>query len=96
MQFDAWILAIAQRGSATEILLRDSEANVVAPDDLEGMTEALVSRFRQHRNGARPVRLSASMSFAGRRKQAALLFDAIDKVVRSTRSCGVVSGAEVA
>ena len=45
MQFDAWILAIAQRGSATELLLRDSEASVVAPDDVEGMTTALMSRF---------------------------------------------------
>lgn len=83
MQFDAWILAIAQRGSATELLLRGSEANLVAPDDLEGMTEALSSRFRQYRNGARPARLSVSMSFASRRAQAALLFDALDRVVRS-------------
>ena len=89
MQFDAWILAIAQRGSATDILLRDSGANIVAPDDLEGMTEALTSRFRQHRNGARPVRLSASMPFTSRRVQAALLFDAIDKVVRSERAARV-------
>lgn len=96
MQFDAWILAIAQRGSATEILLRDSEANVVAPDDLEGMTEALMSRFRQHRHGARPVRLAASMSFASRRAQAALLFDALDNAVRSARSGGVVFGTEIA
>jgi len=95
MQFNAWILAIAQRGSATELLLRDSEADVVAPDDLEGMINALMSRFQQYRSGARPAHLSASMSFASRRAQAGLLLDAIDKVVRSTRADGV-SGTEVA
>lgn len=86
MQFDAWILAIAQRGSATELLLRDSEADVVAPDDVEGMTDALTSRFQQYRDGAKPAPLSASMSSASRRAQAALLFDALDKVVHSARA----------
>ena len=96
MQFDAWILAIAQRGSATELLLRDSGANVVAPDDLEGMTEALISRFRQHRQGTRPARLAAGMSFASRRAQAALLFDRLDEVVRSGQPGRTASGTEVA
>src|SRR6266853_424079 len=96
MQFEAWILAIAQHGSATELLLRDTNANVVAPDDLEGMTEALTSRFRQHQQGVRPVRLSTSMSFASRRAQAALLFDALERVVRLARPGGSASGTEVA
>ena len=96
MQFEAWILAIALRGSATELLLRDSGANVVAPDDLEGMTEALMSRFRQHRQGTRPARLAASMSFASRRAQAALLFDALDEVVRSGQPGRTAIGTEVA
>lgn len=94
MQFNAWILAIAQRGSATELLLRDSEANVVAPDDVEGMTNALMSRFQQYQSGARPAPLSSSMSFASRRVQAGLLFDAIDEVVRLGRPHGIASGAE--
>jgi glycosyltransferase involved in cell wall biosynthesis len=82
MQFNAWVLAIAQRGSATELLLRGSEASVVAPDDVEGMTNALMSWFRRHQRGAKPVPLSATMPFASRRIQAGLLFDAIDEVVR--------------
>ena len=96
MQFNAWILAIAQRGSATELLLRDSEASVVAPDDVEGMTNALMSRFQQYQSGARPAPLSSSMSFASRRVQAGVLFDAIDEVVRLGQSREVASGAEAA
>ena len=96
MQFDAWILAIAQRGSATELLLRDSEANVVAPDDVDGMTNALMSRIQQHRGGARPTPLSASMPFASRRAQAGLLFDAIDEVIRSGQARGIATGSEAA
>jgi len=96
MQFDAWILAIAQRGSATELLLRDSEADVVAPDDVEGMANALLSRFRQYRSGARPAPLSVNMSFASRRVQAGLLFDAIDEVIRSGQSRAIASGTQAA
>src|SRR5437762_11323550 len=70
----------------SELLLRDSEADVVAPDDVEGMANALLSRFRQYRSGARPAPLSVNMSFASRRVQAGLLFDAIDEVIRSGQS----------
>jgi glycosyltransferase involved in cell wall biosynthesis len=96
MQFNAWILAIAQRGSATELLLRGSDADVVAPDDLDGMTTALLARFQQYQAGGRPAPLSASMSFASRRAQAGLLFDAIDEVVPSGRSRTIASSPEAA
>lgn len=37
MQFDACLLALAKHGSATELLLRDSGADVVAPLDVDAM-----------------------------------------------------------
>jgi glycosyltransferase involved in cell wall biosynthesis len=94
MQFDAWILAIAQKDSATESLLRGSDASVVAPDDLEGMTGVLTARFKQYRNGARPSALSKTLSIASRRAQAALLFDAIDDLppVRASNTLQPRSG----
>jgi glycosyltransferase involved in cell wall biosynthesis len=77
MQFDAWILAIADRDSATELLLRDIDADVVPTDDINALISVLTARFQQFRSGQRPQKLSTNISFS-RREQGRLLFDAID------------------
>jgi len=77
MQYDAWILALADRGSATEHLLRDSHADVVAPQDLESLTAVLRKRYLQYAHGERPTRLATELRYS-RREQARRLFDAIE------------------
>jgi hypothetical protein len=85
MQFDAWLLAVAQRGSATEQLLRNSAARVVAPGDVDGATRALSEMFLQHREGVRPARLADSVPHASRRAQALLLLNRIEALCQGPR-----------
>jgi glycosyltransferase involved in cell wall biosynthesis len=78
VQFDAWVLALADRGSATELVLRDSNADVVAPRDVEALTGVILERYRQYAEGCRPTRLAGSGRYSCR-NQARLLFDAIER-----------------
>jgi protein-tyrosine-phosphatase len=80
MEFDAWILALASPGSATEFLLRHSTADVVSPHDVHQIANALRRRYHQYRQGLRPSRLARNSRFS-RRAQAELLFDAIERCV---------------
>jgi hypothetical protein len=77
MRFDAWMLVLADRDSATGRLLRDTGADVVAPDDIEGIARALRSRIEAHRRGetAQPL---ASEETLSRRAQATGLFEALE------------------
>jgi glycosyltransferase involved in cell wall biosynthesis len=87
MQYDAWVLALADRDSATERLLRGSKADVVAPQDLEGLVAILRQRYLQFAGGERPTRLATDSRYS-RREQARRLFDAIDECLphgRTTR-----------
>lgn len=78
MRCRAWLLALANRESATELLLRDTTADVVAPDDLEGLTAVLRKRYLQFVAGTRPPRIADDMEHYSRREQARLLFEAIE------------------
>ncbi|MCH8083930.1 MAG: glycosyltransferase [Myxococcales bacterium] len=80
MRYDAWLLAIAERDSATELLLRETEADVVSPDDVEGLTEVLRIRYAEHRTGRRPLPIARSEPRFGRSAQAELLFDALEQI----------------
>jgi glycosyltransferase involved in cell wall biosynthesis len=81
MQYNAWILALADHGSATERLLRDRAADVVAPSDLAGLVRVLRTRYQQHARGERPVKLATDPRYS-RRRQAQGLFDAIEACLR--------------
>src|SRR4029450_10757814 len=59
MQFESWLLALAKPNSATELLLRDTEADVVAPDDVDRLAHILHARYLQHREGRIPTPLAA-------------------------------------
>jgi glycosyltransferase involved in cell wall biosynthesis len=82
MQYDAWILALAEPGSASERVLRGSEADVVAPADVEGLVRVLRKRYGQHVRSERPVRLATDSRYS-RRHQAQRLFDAIEGCVEA-------------
>jgi glycosyltransferase involved in cell wall biosynthesis len=81
MQYDAWILTFAETGSATEQVLRGTGADILGPHDFDGLVETLTRRFRQFRNGERPVRLAARDNRFSRRSQAGHLFERLERLV---------------
>ena len=80
LRHEAWVLALAERHSAVEVLLRESEADVVAPGDVEAIAAALERRFLQHRRGEQALPIARDDLFS-RRRQADALFDAIEGLV---------------
>ena len=77
MRFDAWLLVLAKRDSATELLLRGTDADVVEPQDLDQIARVLRTRYLQFAAGARPTRVAINSRFS-RRLQAQVLFDALE------------------
>ena len=84
MQFDAWMLVMADPDAPAALLLRGTDADVVSPSDVEGMATVLERRFEQFRRGERPTRLSRDTRFS-RRYQAERLMDAIARSVGARR-----------
>jgi hypothetical protein len=82
MRFDAWILALAEKGSATDELLRDTGADVVSPHDVDGIASVIRRRFEEFRRGIRPVAINRDGRF-DRARQAAGLYDALEEIVGS-------------
>ncbi|MGH7589965.1 MAG: hypothetical protein ACREL2_00885 [Gemmatimonadales bacterium] len=80
LRHEAWVLALAERHSAVEVLLRDTEADVVAPQDVEAITAILERRYLQHHGGGRPLPIARDDLFS-RRRQAETLFEAIEDLV---------------
>ena len=83
MEFPAWLLALAERGSATELLLGSTDADVVVPGDTESLVAVLRRRYLQHLDQGPPVPLARHPRFS-RRHQAALLFDALERILVPT------------
>lgn len=78
VRFNAWLLALAEPGSATEALLRNTGADLVEPEDVDGIAAVIHSRFEAYRRGDRPRALNADGRF-DRQRQAGILFDALDR-----------------
>ncbi|MGI8510467.1 MAG: hypothetical protein ACR2MQ_14190 [Gemmatimonadaceae bacterium] len=78
IRFPAWVLALSAPGSATELLLEGTEADVVAPSDADGIAAAIRGRYLAHRGGAIPAPIGESQPRFSRRFQANVLFDALD------------------
>ena len=79
MLFDAWLLVLADPGSATADLLAGTEADVVRPADTEAIAAAISRRYGEHAAGITPRRLARDARFS-RRAQAKILFDAIERL----------------
>jgi len=73
MSFPAWILAMAERDTATELLLRDTPADVVRPGDVEAIERVLRRRLEEFRGGVRPAPISADGRFSRRAQAGRLL-----------------------
>lgn len=79
VQFPAWLLILAEEGSATEVLFRGTEADVVHPSDVEAIAARIKERYEQFCRGDRPVALNADGAF-DRSRQSRILFDAIERL----------------
>lgn len=78
MRYRAWLLILARRGSAPELLLRGTTADIVGPDDLEGLVHVLRARYLQHAAGQRPPRVADAAPHCSREEQARVLFDILE------------------
>ena len=83
MKFRAWLLVLAETGSASELLLRNTAADVVLPQDVNGMTAAFRRRYEQFAGGVFPSPLATNEQFS-RTFQADRLFLEIEKIVGSS------------
>lgn len=92
MRHAAYLLALAERESATELLLRETEADVVSPDDVAGLAGVLRHRYAEHIAGRRPEPIASAERFS-RRAQAELLFDEIERQVVKTQAVRSLSGS---
>jgi hypothetical protein len=87
MRYPAWLLALARVGSATEILLRDTAADVVEPDDVGRIFAILLRHYQDYQDGESPAPIASGGRFS-RRAQADILFDAIDRLLLKPRHAG--------
>jgi glycosyltransferase involved in cell wall biosynthesis len=94
MRFDAWLLVLADQGSATSRLLAGVEADVMPPDDAEAIRRAIEQRWVQHSRGERPRSLSHHRHLS-RRARAEILFGAIERSWRQPRGDGITEFAVV-
>jgi O-antigen/teichoic acid export membrane protein len=82
MRFDAWMLVLAESGSASEQLLRGTDVDVVSPENPGAIAEVLVRRFGEYTSGLRGQRLTVHERFS-RRARAATFFDALERLAGS-------------
>lgn len=80
VRFEAWLLALADPGSATERLLQGTGADVTAPNDIAAMATVIRRRYEEYRRGVRPCRAVADDRFS-RRRQGQILLDAMARIL---------------
>jgi glycosyltransferase involved in cell wall biosynthesis len=83
-RFDAWLLALAEKGSATEALLRGTGADVVEPDDEASIARVIRTRYEAFRAGRRPVALNHDGRF-DRSTQSGRMFGLLEEIAASPR-----------
>ena len=84
IRFDAWLLALANPGSATALLLQEIGADVVPPHDVDAIAAAIRARYDAYASGARPKRPRLPERLS-RRAQAHRLFEEIERRLPAPR-----------
>jgi hypothetical protein len=92
MRFPACILAFAERGSATDRILAGSGADVLPPDDVEGMVQVLRRCYQTFVAGERPAPLAQDVTLS-RRHQAAQLVEALEDLGAQAGAPGSLGAA---
>jgi O-antigen/teichoic acid export membrane protein/glycosyltransferase involved in cell wall biosynthesis len=77
LRYPAWILALAEPGSATADLLAGSGADILSAGDTAGILATLSARYHEHRAGIVPEPLARDPRFS-RAAQAKVLFDHLE------------------
>jgi glycosyltransferase involved in cell wall biosynthesis len=86
MRFNAWLLALSEPGSATDTLLRGTDADVVSSTDLDGIAAAVRDHVVAYlRQGIRPNPIAADSRFT-RAAQSQILLDAVERVIDANAS----------
>jgi hypothetical protein len=93
MQFDAWLLVMAEPNAPAELLLRGTDADIVSPSDVDGIAAVLRARYEQFARGERPTRLARDARFS-RRYQAERLMEAIGRCLARDRSPAAATAPE--
>jgi glycosyltransferase involved in cell wall biosynthesis len=63
LRFDAWLLILADEPSATARVLRETDADVIAPQDVDGIARVIRHRYQQFARGERPRAVGADGRF---------------------------------
>jgi glycosyltransferase involved in cell wall biosynthesis len=79
MQFPAWLLVFAPRDSELERMLEGTDADVLRPEDIEGVAAVVRKCVMQFREGIQPLPLSRVERFS-RRAQTRRLMDALQDI----------------
>ena len=79
VRFDAWVLALSDAGSATDLLLRGTDADVVPRDDIDGIARVIARRYEAHKRGEEATHIASDERFS-RRVQARILLDALARL----------------
>lgn len=79
--YDAWLLALAKQGSASALVLEGSGADVVAPNDVDGIADVLRRHYQEFASGVRPRAVGADGRFS-RRRQGEIMLDHLDQLAR--------------
>lgn len=80
VRFPAWVLALSAPGSATDLMLDGTGADVASPGDVTAIAEIIEVRYMEHKAGVRPEPIGRDPRFS-RRHQAGVLLDALESRV---------------
>jgi hypothetical protein len=84
VRFDSWLLVLATPASATAETLRDTNADIVDPHDVEQMAAIIERRYQQHARGERPLAAGRDGRF-DRQHQARILLDHLEAITGAPR-----------
>jgi hypothetical protein len=79
-RFNSWLLVLAAPHSATAQLFRGTTADVVAPDDVAGMSDVIERRYLEFVAGRRPQAIGSDGRF-DRSRQAKILSEHLSRIV---------------
>jgi len=92
VRFNAWVLALATKDSATGKLLQGTPADLVDPEDINRITAAIRARVLEFRAGIVPPPLADDRRFS-RRDQAQLLFAELESRLPPPRRAALRSAS---
>ncbi len=84
MRFPAWMLVLTEADSATDRILTGTGADVLRPEDVDGMTAVLRRRYQAFAAGERPVPVARDARLS-RRHQSEVLLEALTEVTEAHR-----------